>query len=71
MAVSYNKLWKLLIDKKMSSAEIRRKNGISPNTLTKLKKDEEVTLSVLGKICSVLGTDFGEIIEYIDADIEE
>ena len=48
MAVSYNKLWKLLIDKKMSSAELRRKTGISPNTLTKLKKDEEVTLSVLG-----------------------
>lgn len=71
MAVSYNKLWKLLIDKKMSSSELRRKTGISPNTLTKLKKDEEVTLSVLGKICSVLGTDFGEIIEYIDADIEE
>lgn len=71
MAVSYNKLWKLLIDKKMSSAELRRKAGISPNTLTKLKKDEEVTLSVLGKICSVLGTDFGEIIEYIDADIKE
>lgn len=71
MAVSYNKLWKLLIDKKMSSAELRRKTGISPNTLTKLKKDEQVTLSVLGKICSVLGTDFGEIIEYIDADIEE
>lgn len=68
MAVSYNKLWKLLIDKKMSSAELRRKAGISPNTLTKLKKDEEVTLSVLGKICSTLGTDFGEIIEYIDSD---
>ena len=70
MAVSYNKLWKLLIDKKMSSAELRRKTGISPNTLTKLKKDEEVTLSVLGKICSVLGTDFGEIIEYIETDID-
>lgn len=71
MAVSYNKLWKLLIDKKMSSADLRRKTGISPNTLTKLKKDEDVTLSVLGKICSVLGTDFGEIIEYIDDDIEK
>lgn len=71
MAVSYNKLWKLLIDKKMSSADLRRKTGISPNTLTKLKKDEDVTLSVLGKICSVLGTDFGEIIEYINDDIEK
>ena len=55
----------------MSSADLRRKTGISPNTLTKLKKDEDVTLSVLGKICSVLGTDFGEIIEYIDDDIEK
>ena len=71
MAFSYNKLWKLLIDKKMSSADLRRKTGISPNTLTKLRKDEDVTLSVLGKICSVLGTDFGEIIEYIDDDIEK
>lgn len=61
-----------IIDRqKMSSAELRRKTGISPNTLTKLKKDEEVTLSVLGKICGVLGTDFGEIIAYVDDDIEK
>ena len=61
-----------IIDRqKMSSAELRRTTGISPNTLTKLKKDEEVTLSVLGKICGVLGTDFGEIIAYVDDDIEK
>ena len=45
MAVSYNKLWKLLIDKKMSKAEMRRAAGISPNTLTKLNRDEEVILT--------------------------
>lgn len=56
---------------KMSSVELRRKTGISLNTLTKLKKDEEVTLSILGKICAVLGDDFGEIVEYVDADIKD
>ena len=53
MAVSYNKLWKLLIDKKISKAELRRMTGISPNTMTKLNRDEEVTLSVLSKICEL------------------
>lgn len=65
MAVSYNKLWKLLIDKKMSKAELRRATGISPNTMTKLNRDEEVTLSVLGKICELLNVDIGDIIEYV------
>ena len=57
--------------KKMSSAELRRKAGISLNTLTKLKKDEEVTLSILRKKFAVLGVDFGEIVEYVDADIKD
>lgn len=65
MAVSYNKLWKLLIDKKMSKAELRRATGISPNTMTKLNRDEEVTLSVLSKICEILNSDIGDIIEYV------
>ena len=65
MAVSYNKLWKLLIDKKMSKAELRRATGISPNTMTKLNRDEEVTLSVLSKICEILNADIGDIIEYV------
>ena len=38
MVVSYNKLWKLLIDRKMSAAELRRKTNISPNTMTRLRK---------------------------------
>lgn len=64
MAISYNKLWKLLIDKKMNTAELRKAADIAPNTLTRMKKDQEVTVKVLEKICEVLQTDFGEIIEY-------
>ena len=68
MAISYNKLWKLLIDKKMSKAELRRATGISPNTMTKLNNDEEVLLSVLSKICRVLNSDIGDIVEIINID---
>ena len=64
MAISYNKLWKLLIDKRMSVAELRKQAGVAPNTLTRMKKDQEVTIQVLERICEVLNTDFGEIIEY-------
>ena len=42
MAISYKKLWKLLIDKDMSPVELREKTGIAPNTMTKLRRDEEV-----------------------------
>lgn len=65
MAVSYNRLWKLLIDKNMSVAEMRRAADIAPNTVTRMKKDQEVTMSVLKKICAVLDADFGDIVEYV------
>ena len=65
MTISYNKLWKLLIDKKMSAAELRKEVGIAPNTLTRLKKDEEVSLAVLNKICSALNVDIGDIMEFL------
>ncbi len=64
MAISYNKLWKLLIDKKMTAADLRKQADIAPNTLTRMKKDQEVTMQVLERICDVLDTDFGEIVEY-------
>ena len=64
MVVSYNKLWKLLIDRKMSAAELRRKTNISPNTMTRLRKDQEVTIQVIGKICEVLEVDVGDIMSY-------
>lgn len=64
MAISYNKLWKLLVDKKMSNADLRKAAGIAPNTMTRLRRDEEVTLSVLKKICSTLEVDIGDIMEF-------
>lgn len=66
MAVSYNKLWKLLIDKKMSKADLRKAANIAPNTMTKLRHDEEVSLTILGRICSVLGANIGEIMDFVE-----
>ena len=65
MAVSYNRLWKLLIDKKMSKAGLRKAAGIAPNTMTKLSRDETNIPSVTSKICAVVDADFGDIMEYI------
>ena len=65
MAISYKKLWKLLIDKDMTAVELRQKTGIAPNTMTKLRKDEEVSLSVLVKICTVLNVNIGDIMDLI------
>ena len=65
MAISYNKLWKLLVDKKMSKADLRKAAGIAPNTMTRLRRDEEVTLAVLNKICKTLEVDIGDIMEFI------
>lgn len=65
MAVSYNKLWKLLVDKKMSKADLRKAADVAPNTMTKLRRDEPVTLAILGKICNVLECDYGDIMTYV------
>lgn len=65
MSISYNKLWKLLIDRKISKADLRRAAGIAPNTMTKLNRDEEVTLETLGKICQVLGANIGDIVDIV------
>jgi len=65
MAVSYNKLWKLLIDKKMSKAELRRAAKVAPNTMTKLSRDEEVSVGVLERICAVLGANIGDIMDFV------
>ena len=65
MAISYNKLWKLLVDKKMSKADLRKAAGIAPNTMTRLRRDEEVTLSVLNRICIVLDVNIGDVMEFV------
>lgn len=65
MAISYKKLWKLLIDKNMTAVDLRQATGIAPNTMTKLRKDEEVSLSVLVKICTALNVNIGDIMDLI------
>ena len=68
MAISYNKLWKLLVDKKMSKADLRKAAGIAPNTMTRLRRDEEVTLAVLNRICVVLDVNIGDVMEFVGGD---
>ena len=63
MDVSYNKLFKLLIDKNMKRADLRLATGISPNTMTKLSNSEYVSMEVLVKICRVLKCNIGDIID--------
>ncbi|WP_251712848.1 helix-turn-helix domain-containing protein [Lactococcus ileimucosae] len=64
MPISYDRLWKLLIDRKMSKADLRRAIDIAPNTMTKMRNEELVSSAVLLKICEELGCDFGDIISY-------
>ena len=66
MSVSYNKLWKMLIDQKMSHIELQRAAEVAPNTMTKIRRDQPVNLAILDRICRVLGCDFGDIVEHLD-----
>ncbi|MEI7885594.1 MAG: helix-turn-helix transcriptional regulator [Clostridia bacterium] len=66
MVVSYNKLFKLLIDKGMKRSELRKAINLSPNTLTKLSNNEYVSMEVLVKICCRLNCDIGDIMEIIN-----
>ncbi len=63
MRVSYNKLWKLLVDKKMSKADLRKTAEIAPNTLTKMRKDEPVSIDVLLRICDKLDCNIGDMMD--------
>ena len=65
MAISYKKLWKLLIDKDMTAVDLRQATDIAPNTMTKLRRDEEVSITVLAKICKVLDANIGDIMDLI------
>ena len=63
MRISYNKLWKLLIDKEMSKMELKDAAGISATTLAKLGRGENVTTDILLKICKVLECRIEDILE--------
>ena len=65
MAVSYNKLWKLLIDKNMKRTDLRAAAKISSGTLAKLGKNESVSTDVLVRICRALECDIGDIMEVL------
>ena len=65
MAVSYNKLWKMLIDKEMSRTQMRLKAGISTKALAKLGKNESVNIDILIKICAALGCGITDIMEIV------
>ena len=71
MDVCYNKLFKLLIDKRMKKTELRKMTGISPNTLTKLSNNEFVSMEVLVKICRALNCDVGDIVEVVQGSDSE
>ena len=67
MAISYKKLWKLLIDKDMRKEDLRLKAGISTNTIAKLGKNENVNTGILVKICAALNCDIADIMEVVEA----
>jgi putative transcriptional regulator len=66
MPVSYDKLWKLLIDKKMNRTELKEAAGISFNVLAKMGKSEFISMESLYKICTVLECDIGDVIEFTE-----
>ena len=63
MAVSYNRLWKLLIDKGMTKTEMRKAAGISTNVLAKMGKNETVSMDTLARIAAVLECSLDDIVE--------
>lgn len=71
MKVSYNKLWKLLIDRDMKKMKLLEAVEMSPNTLAKLGRNEDVSMDVLKRICEYLQCDIGDIMEMVPEKDEE
>ncbi len=65
MEVSYKKLWKMLIDKEMKKKDLQAASGISWASITKLSKNENVSMEVLMKVCKAMNCDIGDIMELI------
>ena len=66
MAISYNRLWKLLIDNHMKKKDLKDKAELSTATMAKLGKNESVSLDVLVRICKVLNCEIGDVVEILD-----
>lgn len=71
MYVSYDKLWKLLIDKKMNKGELAKAAKISTSTIAKMSKNQFVAMTVLVKICLALQCDIGDIVSAINSEQED
>lgn len=69
MRISYKKLWVMLAEREMSKVELRKRAGISPATFTKLRRNQEVALSVLLKIADVLDCDAGDMMSFVKDDV--
>ena len=63
MPISYNNLWKLLVDKNMNKTKLKRCTGIGSTTLSKLSKNQVVSMEVIIKICDVLQCDVGDVMQ--------
>lgn len=70
MAYSYNKLWKLMIDKKINKTRLRQEAGITSNAMTNMGKGMPVSVEVLAKICRVLDCTIDDIVEILPDDNE-
>ena len=68
MAYSYNRLWKLMIDKKINKTTLRREAGITSNAMAKMGKDQPVSIEVLAKICRVLDCTLDDIVDFLWVD---
>ena len=68
MAVSYKKLWKLLIDKDLKKKDLETLAGVSHYTINKLNKGENVTTDILGRICKALGCNVDDIMEFVEVE---
>ena len=70
MEISYKKLWKLLIDKDMKKKDLQAAAGIGWASVTKLSKNQPVSMEVLIKVCKTLRCDIGDIMEFIPIEEE-
>jgi len=66
MAISYNKLWKLMIDHNMNKTKLRKAAGLSTNVIAKLSKNDSVSMDTLLRICKAFHCDVGDIVEVTD-----
>lgn len=66
MAVSYNKLWKLLIDKGLNKTELKEKARLSTNAVAKLGRNEKVSMETIEKMCLALNCNVGDIVDVIE-----